>query len=288
MIEFGSYDKKDSKSANFESSPPAPWGQWDFDPSRLESTAAAVRVEMAAHTDELPVHSHAAGQLVFTLRGSVSCEVPSGVWMVPPHSGVWIPRGLPHSNRVSANGVICFLFVAPGAALLPEQCCTLGVSPLLRELILRLASLPRPYKSESSTARLVSVLLEELAQMRTENYHLPLSDDYRLRRLARWLMESPADRSTAAEWAARSALSERTLFRLVERETGMTFGRWRQQLQLLLAIQKLAAGTPVHHVAQDLGYDSVSAFITMFKRMLGKPPARYLADLKRAMGGAWG
>jgi AraC-like DNA-binding protein len=34
----------------------------------------------------------------------------------------------------------------------------------------------------------------------------------------------------------------------------------------------------VQRVSQDLGYDSVSAFITMFKKTLGKPPARYMAQ----------
>ena len=42
-----------------------------------------------------------------------------------------------------------------------------------------------------------------------------------------------------------------------------------------LALQRLAAGDLVTTIAGDLGYDSVSAFITMFKRMLGKTPARY-------------
>ena len=37
----------------------------------------------------------------------------------------------------------------------------------------------------------------------------------------------------------------------------------------------LAAGHPVTQVALDLGYDSVSAFIAMFRRAFGVPPSRY-------------
>jgi len=33
-------------------------------------------------------------------------------------------------------------------------------------------------------------------------------------------------------------------------------------------------------VAGNLGYDSVTAFITMFKKALGKPPAQYFAALQ--------
>ena len=81
-----------------------------------------------------------------------------------------------------------------------------------------------------------------------------------------------------AEWAKRIAMSERTLARLIVTETGMTFGRWRQQLHIIIALQRLSSGHSVQTVSQDLGYESVSAFITMFKKALGKSPGRYLAE----------
>nr|WP_275945497.1 helix-turn-helix domain-containing protein [Bradyrhizobium sp. BRP22] len=74
------------------------------------------------------------------------------------------------------------------------------------------------------------------------------------------------------------ALGERTLMRLVVAETGMTFSRWRQQLHIIIALQRLSAGDSVQSVSEVLGYDSVSAFITMFKKALGKSPARYFSD----------
>jgi AraC-like DNA-binding protein len=250
----------------------------DFDPDRLPQPAVALRVNVQENERELPMHRHGKGQLVVALHGGVTCEVPGGLWMVPPHCGVWIPGGMLHSNRVTANGRLCFLFVEPGAAVLPGECCTLSITPLLRELIQRLAQLPQAYDVDGPTGRLVTVLLEELAQMRTEQLHLPISSDPRLRRIIDALTLDPADRSTAAEWGARVAMSERTLTRLVLGETGMTFGCWRQQLHIIIALQRLSAGALVQRVAEDLGYESVSAFITMFKKALGKPPARYFAD----------
>ncbi|MFS2117083.1 helix-turn-helix domain-containing protein, partial [Herbaspirillum frisingense] len=70
----------------------------------------------------------------------------------------------------------------------------------------------------------------------------------------------------------------RSFARFVQAETGMSFGRWRRQIHLMVALQRLASGSSVQRVSQDLGYDSVSAFITMFKKTLGKPPARYMAQ----------
>src|SRR5207244_5587530 len=93
------------------------------------------------------------------------------------------------------------------------------------------------------------------------------------------LSEDPSDRSTLAQWASRVALSESSLARLVARETGLTFGRWRQQLHLIVAIRELASGASVQQVSADLGYESVTAFITMFKKALGKPPAAYISSV---------
>jgi AraC-like DNA-binding protein len=79
-------------------------------------------------------------------------------------------------------------------------------------------------------------------------------------------------------------MSERSLARLIKAETGMSFGRWRQQLHVIVALQRLSAGMAVQRVAMDLGYESVSAFITMFRKAMGKPPGRYLAERNRGEG----
>jgi AraC-like DNA-binding protein len=250
----------------------------DFDPDLLHQPAVALRVNVQGNESERSVHRHRKGQLVVALRGAVTCEVPGGLWMVPPQCGVWLPGGTPHSNRVTANASLCFLFVEPDAAVLPAECCTLSLTPLVLELIQHLAGLPQGYPAQGSTARLVKVLLDELTQMHAEQLHWPISSHPRLRQIAAALTNDPADRSTVAEWGARVAMSERTLARLVSHETGMTFGRWRQQLHVVIALQRLSAGTSVQRVSEDLGYKSVSAFITMFKKALGKPPARYFTD----------
>lgn len=253
-----------------------------FDPDRTRSPAIALRVEVAHNDSEAPVHSHRKGQLVLALRGGVSCEVPGALWMVPPNCAVWVPGGMPHSNRVTPNARICLLFVEPGASALPDGCCTLAISPLVRELIRHLADLPHDYEADSATGRIARVLLDELARMPAEGLHLPISSEPRIRRIAEALARDPSDRSTVAAWAARLAMSERTLARLMLRETGLSFGRWRQQLHLLVALRQLAAGATVQQVSAELGYESVTAFITMFKKALGKPPARYLASLAEA------
>jgi len=87
-------------------------------------------------------------------------------------------------------------------------------------------------------------------------------------------------RTTIEHWWHRVAMSGWSLARLVQRETGMSFGRWRQQLHLLVVLRQLSEGRAVQEVAGSLGNDSVTASITMFKKALGQPPGWYFNTLR--------
>lgn len=252
----------------------------DYDPDTFEQPAVALRLEVEQNNVELPVHQHRKGQLVLALHGGVTCEVPKAMWMVPPQHAVWIPGNMPHSNRATDNAQICFLFIEPGAAHMPEECCTLTISPLVRELVQFLADQDQHYPQKGPTARLVSVLLEQLASAPVKELHLPVSDHPKIRYIIEALEADTADRTTLAQWAQRLAVSDRSLARLVLQETGLTFGRWRQQLHLIVALRQLSSGMSVQQVAGNLGYDSVTAFITMFKKALGQSPTQYFSNLR--------
>lgn len=252
----------------------------DFDPDTFDRPAVALRLDVQRNDVEQPVHQHRKGQLVLALSGGVTCTAPKAMWMVPPRHAVWIPGGMPHSNRATDNACIFFLFIEPNVAPMPDECCTLAISPLVRELIVYLADQPAAYPQRGPTARVAAVLLEQLAAAPVEQLYLPISAHPKLRRIADTLVADPANRSTLAEWARELAMSERTLARLVVEETGLTFGRWRQQLHLIIALRQLAAKESVQRVAGNLGYDSVTAFITMFKKALGQSPTQYFAALR--------
>ncbi|MGH8815665.1 MAG: AraC family transcriptional regulator, partial [Achromobacter pestifer] len=210
--------------------PPLP-----FDTDSTEQRTFAMHVDAAGQDNESPTHHHHMGQLVLALRGGVTCSVQQGLWMVPPQCAVWIPGGVPHSNRVTANGRVCFLFVPADVPGLPAHCCTLAITPLVRELLVHLANLPLEDAATAPNRQLADVLVEQLTHMPTEHLHLPISQHPRLRQIADALNADPADRSTVSQWGKRVAMSERTLARLVQQEVGMSFGRWRQQLHIILA-----------------------------------------------------
>lgn len=249
-----------------------------IDPDQFDRPIVAMSIETGQGNEELPLHSHKKGQLVVASHGSVMCRAPGGLWIVPPQGAVWIPAGVLHSNCMSEAKTVYVVFIDPQESALPTTCCTFTISSLVRELIHRLSVFPPLYPIEGPTSRLGRVLLDELVQMSTEQMYLPISADSRLQHLAASLLNDPADRSTVDELAARYAMSERTFARLVLKETGMTFGRWRQRLHILVALQRLSAGSSVQAVSLDLGYETPSAFITMFKKTMGKSPRRFLAE----------
>jgi len=224
-------------------------------------------------------HQHRKAQLIYSARGILNCEIEDGVWIVPPQCAIWIPGDLPHSARGTGETECYCLFVEPDAAPdLPKTCCTISVSPLLRELLLKAAGIPELYALGGREDRLIATLLDELATAPVEDLHLPMPRDPRLRSLAEMMLIAPTDKTSKADWATRIGMSERSMSRLLLHEIGMSFGRWRRQLHVILALQRLTKGDSVQTVALELGYENASGFVTMFRKAMGKPPARYLSD----------
>lgn len=259
-----------------ELSKPADW----IDPDDVPRPAVTYGF-VTPHFDgiELDPHRHAKGQIILVQRGALSCEIEGGLWIVPPRSAIWIPGGALHSIKATGalEGYNAFV-AAEVSQSLPKACCAVSVTPLLREVLTRAAALPVFYEESDMNARLIGVLLDELATAQVEDLHLSMPADPRLRRIVAAMMEAPANRGTLQSWAKWAGMSSRTLERLMSRETGMSFGRWRQQLGVVLAVKWLAGGGSIQAVAADLGYESVPSFVTMFRNALGTSPGRYMAE----------
>ena len=250
----------------------------DFVPDDVPRAVSTVGMELVTRGYQLAPHRHRKAELLFSVSGIVRCEVANGLWMVPPQCALWVPGGREHSVRGAGSLALYALFVEPEVVpLLPTECCTMAVSPLLRELLIAASRLPTLYDQHGPAGRLVHTMLDELITAPLEHLHVPMPDDQRLRRIAAGIERDPADRASAGEWARRVGMSERSLFRLVSTQTGMTFHRWRRQIQIMIALERMAEGATVQTAAFDLGFEGASSFITMFRKALGESPAKYLA-----------
>lgn len=222
-------------------------------------------------------HAHPRGQLTYASSGVIRVECGRDVWVVPPAQAVWVPPGIEHQVYFPGDVTLRTLFTDPSvSAGLPVRCTVVKVSPLLCELILKAVQLEDRYTPDSAGYRLMMVILDELRQAEPTALDLPMGQDERLQRIMETLLNKPGANQTLDDLARMAGTSARTLARLFIRETGLTFGAWRKRLLLQEAIERLGKGQPVTRVAFELGYQSLSAFIDMFRQSLGAPPAQYV------------
>lgn len=239
---------------------------------------------------EVQEHSHECCQLLYAVQGVLEVRARSGRWVVPPTRGVWLCSGVPHSLRMRGAVQVRSLFVdAQAAQGLPVADCVIEVSPLLRELISEVARWPAaPQRGQDETRNrlVVELLLQELRQPPVVPFHLPWPQDARMAAVCRALAEEGqavgqgGERAenlaaTAADWAARLAMGEKTFHRHFLQATGLSFGRWRQRARLLSSMQALLAGRPIVQVALEAGYESHSAYSLAFRRQFGMPPSAF-------------
>lgn len=225
---------------------------------------------------QTPVHSHLRAQLIYAGSGVMRVETAEGCWVVPPVRAVWIPAAVDHKVIMLGPVQMRTLYIRPDAAPgLPERCCLIEVSPLLRALILALIEEPLAYDMRGRGGQISALALQELRILQIPALHLPMPSEPRLQALCRRQIEQPNRQETLETLAERHATSTRTLARLFARETGMNFRQWRQQARLVEALGQLANGVPVARVAERLGYRNASAFTAMFHRTLGVEPRRY-------------
>ena len=109
-------------------------------------------------------------------------------------------------------------------------------------------------------------------------FHLPEPESEPLRHLCQQIKQAPGESWSGMQAANRMSMSERTLNRHFQQQTGLSYGEWVRRARLLEALVRLAQGQPVLRVALDLGYGSHSAFTAMFRRVMGLSPSDYFKN----------
>ncbi len=221
-------------------------------------------------------HSHPRGQLLYAIEGVMIVRSAEGSWVVPPSRALWLAASLEHDVRMSGEVKIRTVFIdATAIRHLPARSCVIEVSPLLRELVVAAVHVPRDYEEGSRDDRLMRLVADEVRVSDILPVHLPMPADARIKLICEAVSEDPSDSSTVGQWAERLGVTAKTIHRLFSKETGMSFGRWREQARLLFALRRLASGERVIDIAFDCGYASQSAFTAMFRRHFGKPPSEF-------------
>jgi AraC-like DNA-binding protein len=224
-------------------------------------------------------HAHNLHQLEYAFRGTVELETAAGHYLLPPQQAVWIPAGLRHQTTIKHQVRTVSVFFHPD--LVPDAGTAariLAARPVLREMIAYATRWPIARTTTDEVAdgffvtlaRLVAEWLEHEAPL-----HLPTSQDPVVAAVMAYTAANLA--SVTAPVVARAVgVSERTLRRQFQAETGMSWRSYLLQSRLLRSMALLAEpGRTVLAVATEVGFDSVSAFSRAFVQHVGETPSAY-------------
>lgn len=237
-------------------------------------------------TDETywPPHAHPTHELLWNESGISLATVGARTWAISPQLGLWIPAGVVHAGhapsgtayrtahfdahqfaaRVAASGVPAASVRAAGSvgSVVPVE-----VSALLLLLLERL----RGTLGEAERRRTERVVADVLVPAQHALVvHQPTSEV--LRPVAVAITADPSDPRTLAQWAELRQLSARTLSRAFLAETGLGFSDWVAAVRAQRALVLLSSGVSVQQVAFEVGYATVNAFGTAFRRTTGITP----------------
>lgn len=247
------------------------------DPDSITGPVVGLVIDAPAPHDS-GAHCHRRAQLLYAVSGVLQITIGNTHYLLPPTMAAWIPSGLPHRAQAAKPFAYRSLYFDTRLSrALPAVPRILGVSALLRELIVCVADWPLQPTLSLEQRRILRVLIDALLHAPEQPLQLTLPHDPRLRRLADCLLAEPGLSRVLPALTARFGLTQRTASRLFLAQTGMGLGAWCQQLRLLAGSRLLAEGLSVGSVSEALGYAQESAFIAMFKRCTGHAPGRYRA-----------
>ncbi len=220
-------------------------------------------------------HHHDEAQFVLAADGAMIMETDDGALIVPPNRAAWIPHGVVHNARMigAVSTMTLWIERIPNYDL-PTKCRVVNVTPVLYQLLQEAMKTSAHARAGSRSGAVVARLLNELEALPALPARLPLPKDSQLAAQCQSFLHGPSARQTINDWSATLRMSRRTFTRRFRRETGLSFGEWRRQACLFAVLPRLAAGESITSIAIDLGYESPTAFTTMFKRYQGIPPSR--------------
>ncbi|WP_129660640.1 AraC family transcriptional regulator [Rothia uropygialis] len=247
-------------------------------PESRHTLLSPEQIHLLGHDEHTPAHVHGRGHIVYPSTGVLSMVTEDGSWIAPPNRAVWIPAGFTHQHRAHGTTDMRIVFMSPDmAGLLPERPAVLALTALAREAVLALTETSG--RSTESRDRLRRIIIDDVIAAPEQPLHLPEPHDDRLLAVTHLVERDLASPVSLASLGRRVGASERTLSRLFQRETGMSFRQWRIQLRIHRSLLMLTEGVSVVDTATACGWSNPSAFIDAFDSLVGQTPGKYQHSL---------
>jgi AraC-like DNA-binding protein len=260
-----------------------PLNQIEIEPIDKE----AFTVHLQAGRFDVAWHTHSQHQLIYAENGVVHICTEARAFLLPANHGAWIPANCAHRLHSDTAGLqLWLLYFRPRE---PEhealgQLRLFFISTLAREMILFTARWSIEGEANETehyfyeTARLLAI--EWCSQPLPLT--LPLATESLLEEVTTYIQGNLTGSLQLESIALKYGVSSRTLMRMFRKHLGMTFGEYVRIARMVKAVELLTQPSmTVTEVAYAVGYNSLSSFSQMFRRLIGLTPYEYIRGEKR-------
>lgn len=218
------------------------------------------------------------GRLIFVEKGVIHIKVVGKQLLVPPGYCAWIPANTQHEIWANTNDVFlrnvyfessfckdpCFHFMAI------FNCSNL-YSSMIRHT-LKWSGLVEEDDSELTFTRVLRQMMPE--EMKSAfAVSLPSTDHPQLQEVLTYIHDNYENSVKVNDLAKVSNMSLRSLQRLFNTETGISFSSYVKLIRIIKAVELLSTTKMrISEVAWDVGYNSIPTFTNTFKELTGQRP----------------
>ncbi|MEO8533060.1 MAG: AraC family transcriptional regulator [Flavobacterium sp.] len=230
----------------------------------------------------VPTHKHDKAQMMYAEGDVVFVTTETKTYFLPARHFIWIPSGVEHSIQPKSENVMMrnlYFPVEKEEDVFYQNEGIYPVNNLLLQMMLFTNQWNGDLKKETPNFVIAKAIKAILPQICLTNLplELPLPKHARLGKILRYVENNLGETILFADVAHEFGYSERSLYRLFQKDLKMSFIQYYTIRRILKAIELLLERKlSVKEVAQEVGYNSVPTFSNTFFKILGQRPSDYL------------
>jgi AraC-like DNA-binding protein len=235
---------------------------------------------LVSHSTTRDLHKHETAQLSVPQNGIIYFMVEGQLYMIPPNTAIYIPANIHHCIYKTNNKIIIenIYFSKKYFDLLPQITRAVTLTDLAKILIERLCKISKDDLDNNKTQQMLELLLDELKEINNKlEFNLKIPQNEGLRQIFNHVANNESANLPNLESCASAInVSPRSLQRIIKQELGISFILWRGQILFMKSLELIHKHKSTSIVSYMLGYNSESAFISMFKKFShGKTPSDF-------------
>ena len=230
----------------------------------------------------IPTHKHDKAQLLYAEGDVVFVTTETKTYFLPARHFIWIPGGVNHSIMPKSESVMMrnlYFPVEKDEDIFYQSEGIYPVNNLLLQMMLFTNRWNGDLKKKSRNfviAKAIKAILPEICGNNLP-LELPFPKDVRLVKILTYIESNFKENILFSDLAHQFGYSERSLYRLFQKDLGMSFIQYYTIRRILKSIELLLEKKlSVKEVAEEIGYSSVPTFSNTFFKILGQRPADYL------------